>query len=74
LRAKVEKKAGKKAEKLGEILALRKMILRLGQRHLGSPDESQIERLNQIVTVTQIEAMIDRIDSGVASWDELLAD
>ena len=57
---------------IGELLALRRMLLRLGQRKLGSASEAILTRIEEIDTRSLGERLIDGVDA-VGSWDELFA-
>ena len=56
----------------GRLDEVKKMIVRLGQKSLGTPDENVKTTLEAITDLDHLEALVDRI-AEVKSWQELLA-
>lgn len=56
----------------GELKEAKKMLLRLGQKSLGAPDESVTTVLEGITKLERVELMMERI-GDVESWQQLLA-
>ena len=56
----------------GRIEELRKMIIRLGKKHFGSPDEIVVAAIAAVNDPERLENLLERM-SDIESWQELLA-
>ena len=56
----------------GRIEEVRKMIVRLGKKFFGTPDESVITTINAVNDIERLESLHERL-ADVESWQELLA-
>jgi len=56
----------------GAVLEARGLLLRLGQKRLGSPTEMVIAEINAIDEAAQLEELCDRM-LDVETWQELLS-
>ena len=65
-------------EKLGEVKALRRVLVNRGSRRLGQPDEATLARLDERINSLRLSEQpifLDRILNNVdliATWDDLL--
>ncbi len=55
----------------GEILTLRKVLLRQGTRRFGAPDALTLAAIEAIESADILEALVDRV-SDVENWPDLL--
>lgn len=55
----------------GALVEARKILLRLGQSHLGTPDAKAVLALERITDLNQLEELCDRV-RAVDSWRKLL--
>ena len=69
-RGRAEGEARGRAE--GEVEEARKILLGLGRKKLGQPDEQVLAAIAAIGDLDRLNLLLDRI-LDVASWDELLA-
>jgi hypothetical protein len=60
------------ARKTGRAEEARKILLRLGSKKLGQPDESVRDRIAALSDLDRFHHLLDRL-LDVATWDELLA-
>ncbi len=58
-------------ETKGRAEEARKLLLRLGRKHLGEPEAVVEAAVRAIANVERLELLIERL-SEVASWQELL--
>lgn len=57
----------------GELNCARRLLLRLGERHLGKADPVVLAQVNSLVDLLLMEDLMDRI-RDVRSWEELLSE
>ena len=57
----------------GRVEEARAILLRLGRKHLGPPDERVREAITRLSDHERLEELSERV-TDVASWAELLAD
>jgi predicted transposase YdaD len=69
-RGRAEGEARGRAE--GELDGVRKILIRLGEKRLGRPEGSVLDRIAAIDDLDRLNGLIDRT-LEVSSWDELLA-
>jgi hypothetical protein len=60
-----------KGRDIGKLEGLREALIRLGQKHLGTPDAQMLARVQALADVGQLEEFIDHVHAA-ESWDELL--
>ena len=57
----------------GQEIEAKSLILRMGQKLLGPPDESITAKLSSITDLARLDHLIDRLfDGTTASWQDLL--
>jgi hypothetical protein len=57
----------------GQEKEAKSLILRMGPKRLGPPDESIIAKLSGITDLARLDRLIDRLfDGTAASWQDLL--
>ena len=58
-------------EATGELKGIKRLLLRLGEKHFGPPDPKTVTTLEGIDDLTKLENLLDKLENE-SSWQDLL--